>query len=99
MRHSQEANAVPQDAAPGRTVSIRIDMPLELPDKCFVHYRESDISVHHASPNRMPARASPPERPIGVPSARQQAAPVSWPSSWNWMAFMPPATVDITATL
>ena len=37
--------------------------------------------------------------PIGVPSARQQAAPVSMPSSWNWIAFMPPATVGTAATL
>src|SRR5260370_29833169 len=43
---------------------------------------------------RSPARASPPARPIGVPSARQHAAPVSMPSSWNWIAFMPPATDD-----
>ena len=50
-----------------------------------------------ASPKRTPARANPPARPIGVPSARQHAAPVSEPLSWNWIAFMPPATVGTTS--
>ena len=35
--------------------------------------------------------------PIGVPSARQQAAPSMLPSSLKAMPFMPPATVAITA--
>src|SRR5689334_6803611 len=34
----------------------------------------------HANPNRTPARARPPAIPIGVPSARQQAAPDIVPS-------------------
>ena len=37
----------------------------------------------YAKPNLTPARASPPAMPIGVPSARQQAAPDIRPSSWN----------------
>ena len=41
---------------------------------------------------RTPGRANPPEMPTGVPSARQQAAPVISPSGANEMAFMPPAT-------
>jgi hypothetical protein len=35
----------------------------------------------HVSPNLTPARANPPAMPIGVPSARQQAAPDIVPSS------------------
>ena len=44
---------------------------------------------------RTPGRAKPPESAIGVPSARQQAAPVICPSSPNAIAFMPPPTCGI----
>ena len=49
--------------------------------------------------NRTPARASPPPSATAAPSARQQAAPVMLPSSWNWMAFMPPATVGMICSV
>ena len=42
---------------------------------------------------RTPARAIPPPMPTGVPSARQQAAPSSSPSSPNRIAPMPPPTL------
>src|SRR5262245_20945112 len=69
--------------------------------------RESGRELLHAlthddqlgSTKRTPGRARPPLSATGEPSARQQAAPVMLPSSWNWMAFMPPATVGITCTL
>ena len=43
--------------------------------------RRQALRFDHASPNLTPARASPPAMPIGVPSARQQAAPDIVPSS------------------
>ena len=39
------------------------------------------LRFNQANPNRTPARANPPAMPIGVPSARQQAAPDIVPSS------------------
>ena len=39
------------------------------------------LRFYQANPNRTPGRASPPAMPIGVPSARQQAAPDIVPSS------------------
>ena len=41
----------------------------------------SALRFDHASPNLTPARANPPAMPIGVPSARQHAAPDIVPSS------------------
>ena len=41
----------------------------------------STVRGPYASPNLTPARANPPAMPIGVPSARQQAAPDIVPSS------------------
>ena len=64
-----------------------------------IFFSQERSSTRHASPNLTPARASPPAMPIGVPSARQQAAPDIVPSSWNWIAFMPPATVGTACTL
>ena len=57
--------------------------------------------VNAVSPPAGTARPAAPARrpsPIGVPSARQQAAPVIVPSAWNWIALMPPATLPTTAT-
>src|SRR2546427_821424 len=69
------------------------------PAKSGERERTADVAAPHRKPNRTPARASPPDMPIGVPSARQQAAPPSIPSSSNSMPFMPPPTVDIATTL
>jgi hypothetical protein len=43
--------------------------------------RRQALRFDHVSPNLTPARANPPAMPIGVPSARQQAAPDIVPSS------------------
>jgi hypothetical protein len=43
--------------------------------------RRQALRFDYVSPNLTPARANPPAMPIGVPSARQQAAPDIVPSS------------------
>src|SRR5471030_707215 len=57
------------------------------------------VPDQRGSTNRTPARARPPPRPTAEPSARQQPVPLIVPSSWNWMPFMPPATVGMIWSL
>ena len=47
---------------------------------------------------RMPGRARPPLTPMGVPSARQHAAPSSVPSAAKATAFIPHATPGTATT-
>ena len=49
-------------------------------------------SKGYSALKRAPLLAVPPDSPMGVPSARQHAAPLIVPSSFNATAFIPPPT-------